>query len=314
MQYCLECPGTHLPGSAEGRVWGRAGRANPHRAGVSAPGPLPLGTRGKSAENRRALPPAAPRPLPGRPDLPFSPQSPAGISPAQAGARSLALQRGVRAAGWLPPPGWSPGVSTELCRPLRGEMGWAAGCGGVPAQQRAQPTPQTLAAPSTGSSGRGPCRSGAGGVSRGESKQCPEGPWTSKAGCPVRAGGHCRTGAPRGAERAGRPACASPEPAAVPSSPQLPLAGPAAAAASGARQIWVQPCGCGLRSRLGCYLTPRGSRTSPLAGLFRDDSGRQTGHHATPEDACRDLLGLLPPWQKLRHREAERQPGVTQRA
>ena len=131
MQYCLECPGTHLPGSAEGRVWGRAGRANPHRAGVSAPGPLPLGTRGKSAENRRALPPAAPRPLPGRPDLPFSPQSPAGISPAQAGARSLTLQRGVRAAGRLPPPGWSPAAGSLLqAGPLEFPLSSAAPSGG----------------------------------------------------------------------------------------------------------------------------------------------------------------------------------------
>lgn len=146
-----------------------------------------------------------PGPSPGAQTFPSAPKALGrAISPAQAGARSLTVQQGIRAAGWLPPPGWSPGVSTELCRPLREEMGWAVGWGGVPAQQRAQLTPRTLAAPSTGSSGRGPCRSGAGGVSRGVSKQCPEGPWTSEAGCPVRAGRHCRTGAPRGCGE-GRP-------------------------------------------------------------------------------------------------------------
>ena len=123
------------------------------------------------------------------------------------------------------------------------------------------------------------------------SERCPERPWTGAAGCPVRAGGHCRAGVPRGCGEDRPPrgrlsrAC----------SPQLPLVGLAAAAAWGTRRIWVQPRGCGLGSRLGCHLTRRGSRTSRLAGLLRGGSGRQTGPQAAPEDPRRDPLWHRPP-------------------
>lgn len=103
MQYCLECPGTHLPGSAEWGVSGdkRAG-ANPTWLVCQ---PLarshwgPGGSQQKTGGLCHLLPPARPR-VP-RPSL--QPQSSAGaISPAQAGRAHSPCSR-ASAQRALPP-------------------------------------------------------------------------------------------------------------------------------------------------------------------------------------------------------------------
>ena len=145
--------GPTCPAPTEGRVWGRGGgwgergQSQPHPAGVSAPRPAPAPS-GDLGEVRKT---AAPRPLPECPRHSLQPPKRGG--PPRRAALTHRAAGHPGAAGWLPPPGWAPGVSTELCRAApRGEVGWAAGRGDALAQQRAQLTPRTLAAPSTGSS------------------------------------------------------------------------------------------------------------------------------------------------------------------
>ena len=126
---------------------GERGQSQPHPAGVSAPWPTPAPS-GDLGEVRKTV---APRPLPECPRHSLQPPKRGG--PPRWAALTHRAAGHPGAAGWLPPPGWAPGVSTELCRSApRGEVGWAAGRGGTLAQQRAQLTPRTLAAPSTGSS------------------------------------------------------------------------------------------------------------------------------------------------------------------
>lgn len=161
MQHCRGALGPTRPAPTEGRRWGRAGRANPHPASVSAPRPAPTGDL--EEVSRKLAGSATCR----SPDPPRQPQT--SLQPPK--RRRAHLRPGwpalthraaghAGAAGGLPPPGWPPGVSTELRCPLGGGavgggVGWCA-----------QLTPRTPAAPSTGSFWRGPCRSGAGGVSR----------------------------------------------------------------------------------------------------------------------------------------------------
>lgn len=136
-QACVQCSTAGVPWDPPTRLPLRGaagdGRAEPTptRPACQPPDLPPPGTWRKSAENWRALPPAAPRTLPGSPRLHFSPQSGAVPTPAQGGRRSLTVQQGMRAqrAGSLLQAG-------PLEFPLSsaapwGEVRWAVGWGGA---------------------------------------------------------------------------------------------------------------------------------------------------------------------------------------
>lgn len=277
------------------------------RASARRPWASPQGPWNKSAENQLAPATCCSPPLPRATPEPkrslhnahcHHPQwGPCSTDPAEAppgrgtgracarDTHGAAGHAGVR----LPPPGVRA-VSAE------------AALGGLSAGGR------SANAADPGRPSRGPCSSGAGRGARGAAEWWPGmGPRVGVAGA-VRLGwpepgGHCRgRQLPGGVEETSVPAflrpapvCASPESAAVPFSPELPPAGPAAAAASGVPGRSGSSLACGPRCTLGCYLTSQGSCAFSLAGWLRDNRGNRwfiVQQPADPPDrAPRDL-----PW------------------